>query len=186
MDLIPLIIVSVGLAMDCFAVSLGVGTASFEKTYRTFFRLAFHFGLFQGGMTFIGWLLGQTVVTIIAPYDHWIALLLLAFVGIRMIREGREENCEECPQDPSRGKTLVVLCVATSIDALAVGLSMAMLNVKILEAALVIGVGSVMFSVLGLLMGNQLGERFGKRMEILGGLLLIGIGLRIVASHLLV
>ncbi len=170
--------------MDCFAVSLGIGTAKFKKDRRTFFRLAFHFGLFQGGMAFLGWLAGQTIDQYIRSFDHWIALALLAFVGIRMIREGMDKDCESCPSDPSRGKMLMVLCVATSIDALAVGLSMAFIDVNIMLAALIIALGSLLLSVLGLLLGNRLGELFGKRMEILGGLLLIGIGVRIIITHL--
>ena len=185
MDIVTLLVISVGLAMDCFAVSLGIGTANFSKDRRTYFRLAYHFGLFQGGMAFLGWLAGQTIDQYIRGFDHWIALALLAFVGIRMIREGLDKDCESCPSDPSRGKMLMVLCVATSIDALAVGLSMAFINVNIALAALVIALGSVLLSILGLLLGNRLGVLFGKRMEILGGILLVGIGIRIVISHVM-
>jgi manganese efflux pump family protein len=185
LDFITLCIISVGLAMDCFAVSLGVGTANFEKDKHTYFRLPFHFGLFQGGMAFFGWLAGQTIVTYIAAFDHWIAFGLLAFVGVRMILEGINPDCESCPQDPSKGKMLVVLCVATSIDALAVGLSMALVEVQILLAVLIIALGSVFLSLLGLRAGSKLGIMFGKRMEIFGGVLLIGIGIRILLTHLL-
>jgi len=171
--------------MDCFAVSLGVGTANFEKDKRTYFRLAFHFGLFQGGMAFLGWLAGQTIVQYIQTFDHWLALGLLAFVGVRMIRGGLDQDCETCPRDPSRGKLLMVLCVATSIDALAVGLSLAFIAVNIGLASLIIALGSLLLSILGLSLGSQLGSLFGKRMEILGGFLLIGIGVRILFSHLL-
>lgn len=185
MDFTTLLVIAVGLAMDCFAVSLGVGTSDFKKDLRTYFRLSFHFGLFQGGMALIGWLIGQTIVDLIAPVDHWIAFALLAFVGGRMVYEGLDPNHEGCASDPSRGKMLVVLCVATSIDALAIGLSMAMVSVNIVQAVLLIALASLVLSIVGLRLGNQLGKIFGKRMEVLGGLLLIGIGIRIVVTHLM-
>ncbi|MBI9048851.1 MAG: manganese efflux pump [Anaerolineaceae bacterium] len=185
MDFITLLIISISLAMDCFAVSLGVGSGYYEKNIRTYFRVSYHFGLFQGGMAFIGWLAGQTIVEYISTVDHWIAFVLLAFVGGRMIREGLDANHDGCGRDPSRGKMLVVLCVATSIDALAVGISMAMVTVNISSAILMIGIASVLLSILGLSLGNQLGKRFGKGMEVLGGALLVGIGIRIVITHLM-
>jgi len=185
MSLWTVLLIAIGLAMDCFAVSLGVGTAGTAKGLRSSFRLFFHFGLFQGGMTLIGWLAGKTVVTYIASVDHWVAFVLLAFVGVRMIRGGlRKPAGEPAIPDPSRGLTLVMLSVATSIDALAVGLSLAVLSVNVVWAALLIGGVSAILSLLGLLLGKQLGLRFGKSMEVLGGLILIGIGLRVLITHL--
>jgi putative Mn2+ efflux pump MntP len=178
-------LIAIGLAMDCFAVSLGVGTAGAATGPRATFRLFFHFGLFQAGMTLLGWLAGKTVVTYISSIDHWVAFGLLAFVGVRMIRGGlRKEGEEPAIPDPSRGMTLVMLSVATSIDALAVGLSLALLEVNVVWAALLIGGVSAVLSLVGLLLGNQLGLRFGKSMEILGGIILIGIGLRVLITHL--
>jgi manganese efflux pump family protein len=180
-----ILLIAIGLAMDCFAVSLGVGTAGTATGPRPTFRLFFHFGLFQGGMTLLGWLAGKTVVTYIADLDHWVAFVLLAFVGVRMIRGGLQRAGEEpAIPDPSRGLTLVMLSIATSIDALAVGLSLALLAVNVLWASLLIGGVSAVISLVGLLLGNQLGLRFGKSMEILGGIILIGIGLRVVITHL--
>lgn len=180
------VLIGVGLAMDAFAVSLGVGTTGKSITTRPIFRLAFHFGLFQGMMTFLGWVLGSSIASYIASVDHWIAFALLAFVGTRMIQSGLRCDQEECGQkDPSRGGTLMMLCVATSLDAMAVGLGMAMLDVDIISASLTIGVVTLILSVFGLLVGNGLGARFGKKMEILGGLILNGIGLRILISHLI-
>lgn len=178
-------LIAIGLAMDCFAVSLGVGTAGTAVGPRPTFRLFFHFGLFQAGMTLLGWLAGKTVVSYIASVDHWVAFGLLLFVGIRMLRGGLRKDEEPSIPDPSRGMTLVMLSVATSIDALAVGLSLALLSVNVFWSALLIGVVSAILSLLGLLMGNQLGLRFGKSMEILGGIILIGIGLRVVITHLI-
>ncbi len=187
MELITYSIIAVGLAMDAFAVSLGIGTAGRANNGRAVFRLAFHFGFFQGAMTLLGWLLGSTIAGLIANFDHWLAFALLAWVGARMMKEGfaREGKESKLMEDPSRGRTLMVLCVATSIDAMAVGLSMAMIEANVLFASVVIGVITLGLSLVGLLAGNGLGIRFGKRMEVLGGLLLVGIGVRIVLSHLL-
>ena len=185
MDLITILLIALGLAMDCFAVSLGIGTSPVEKDARTVFRITFHFGLFQGLMTFLGWLAGSSVVNLISRFDHWIAFILLAWVGVRMIRESLSKKEEDNPCNPSRGKTLVMLSVATSIDALAVGLSLAFVDGSILVSSLVIGITSLLLSLFGLFIGGKLGCKFGKRMELIGGLVLIGIGIRVLVSHLL-
>lgn len=187
MDFWTSLVIAVGLAMDAFAVSLGIGTTDAARTPRPIFRLSFHFGLFQGGMTLLGWLLGSTVAHLISAVDHWIALALLAFVGIRMIKSGFSPDEDRCGcADPSRGGTLVMLCVATSLDAMAVGLGMAMLSMNVWAASLLIGVVTLGLSLVGLLIGQSLGAHFGKKMEIVGGLILTGIGVRILLSHLLV
>jgi putative Mn2+ efflux pump MntP len=185
MPIWTIFLIAIGLAMDCFAVSLGVGTAGTAVGLRPTFRLFFHFGLFQAGMTLLGWLAGKTVVNYISSVDHWVAFGLLMFVGVRMIRVGLQKAGEEPSiPDPSRGLTLVMLSVATSIDALAVGLSLAFLSANVFWAALLIGAVSAALSLVGLLLGNQLGMRFGKSMEVLGGIILIGIGLRVLITHL--
>lgn len=171
--------------MDAFTVSLGIGTGQNANTRRAKLRLAYHFGLFQGGMTALGWLAGSTIEPYIRELDHWIAFALLAYVGVRMIRSGMKPGQESYRSDPSRGGLLVVLCLATSMDALAVGLSMAMLETQVLLPALIIGVVTFGLSLVGSTWGNQLGQRFGKRMEILGGVILIAIGARVLISHLL-
>src|SRR5512139_3125848 len=125
MSLPEILLVAVGLAMDAFAVSLGIGTTRFANSARPRFRLAWHFGLFQALMPTLGWLVGMGVAHFIAAFDHWIALGLLAFVGVRMIRSGSSADVESHQTDPSRGGTLVLLSVAVSIDAFAVGLSLA-------------------------------------------------------------
>jgi len=184
MDPLVLFLIAVGLAMDVFAVSLGVGTTGQASTVRPLFRLSFHFGLFQALMTFLGWLAGSVIEPLIAGVDHWVAFGLLAFVGLRMIRSALSREQGIPSGDPTRGGTLVLLSVATSLDALAVGLSLAMLRVDILVAALVIGLVSAALGVTGVLIGANISRRFGKRMEILGGLLLIGIGVRVLIAHL--
>jgi len=142
--------------------------------------------LFQFAMPVIGWYLGSSIEPVIAPYDHWIAFGLLTFVGVRMLLSGIDGNNSSLKTDPSRGMTLILLSIATSIDALAIGLTLAIMKVDIWYPAVVIGVVTGLLSLIGLRVGNTLGEKFGKRMEIAGGIVLILIGLRIVASHLLV
>jgi putative Mn2+ efflux pump MntP len=121
---------------------------------------------------------------LISGIDHWIALVLLAYVGVNMIRSGFNSDCETYQTNPSKGKTLLMLCFATSLDAMAVGLSMAMLKTPVIIPSLVIGVVASGLSTFGLFAGNKLGETFGKRMEILGGFILVGIGLQILVTHL--
>lgn len=185
MSIIAILFIAVGLAMDCFAVSLGIGTTRNLLTFRPVFRLSFHFGLFQGMMTFLGWLAGYTIANLIANFDHWIAAGLLAFVGVHMIIEGFKTSHEEKPKtDPSRGGNLIMLSLATSLDAMAVGLSLAMLQVDILSSSFIIGLVSAGFSLAGMFLGSKLGIYFGQRMEIIGGVILNLIGLRILYSHL--
>ena len=177
--------IAVGLAMDAFAVSIGVGLTARQVSPRTTVRLAWHFGLFQALMPIVGWLAGLSVSRWISDVDHWIAFALLAGIGGHMIYQalwGDEE--ERAAKDPTRGASLVVLSVATSIDALAVGLSLALLGVDIWWPAVVIGVVAFVFTAAGLHLGNRFGALFGRRMEILGGLILIGIGVRILIDHL--
>ena len=185
MSLIEVLLVAVGLAMDAFAVSLGIGATPYATGRRPLFRLSFHFGLFQALMLVLGWVAGSSIAQLISAVDHWIALGLLAFVGVRMIRSGLNPNGASHASDPSRGSLLVMLAVATSIDAFAVGLSLAMLRVNIFYPAAVIGVITGGLSLVGLLAGHRLGKMFGKRMEILGGLILIAIGIKILVGHTL-
>jgi len=170
--------------MDAFAVSLGAGTMGRANNPRSIFRLAFHFGIFQALMPILGWLVGTTIDSYIRNFDHWIAFILLSYVGGKMIYEGIKGGHEEYGVDPSKGRMLIILAVATSIDALAVGLSLAMLDVPVILPAIIIGLVTFSLSLAGLLLGGRLGARFGERVEILGGLLLIGIGLRILIAHL--
>jgi len=171
--------------MDAFAVCLGAGTQESTSGPRPTFRLSFHFGLFQFLMPVVGWFAGATLVRYIASYDHWVAFGLLAFVGARMIRSGLDKNHETPKNDPSRGWTLILLSIAVSIDALAIGLSLALIGVTIWYPAVVIGIVTGLISWLGLRLGNALGTKFGKAMEIVGGLVLVVIGVRILLTHLI-
>jgi len=171
--------------MDAFAVALGCGASGQARGARAGFRLAFHFGLFQFMMPVAGWAAGVRIERLVSAWDHWIAFGLLVFVGARMIRAGLNPRLETRPGDPSRGLKLVMLAVATSIDAFAIGLSLAMLRVSIWYPSVVIGVVTLGVSMAGFQFGSKLGARFGKRMEVAGGAILLLIGLRILASHVL-
>jgi putative Mn2+ efflux pump MntP len=171
--------------MDAFAVCLCAGTTGFINGPRPVFRLAFHFGLFQALMPALGWLVGVGVERYISAFDHWVAFGLLAFVGVRMVRSGLDADDDGPCVDPSRGGTLVMLAIATSIDAFAVGLSFAVLRVSIVWPVIIIGLVAALMSILGIYLGNRLGQTFGKRMEVIGGLILVIIGIRVVISHML-
>jgi putative Mn2+ efflux pump MntP len=185
MSIFVILLISLSMAMDAFAVCLGAGAQAEVAGPRPTFRLAFHFGLFQFVMPVLGWLAGRTIVQFVAPFDHWVAFGLLAFVGLRMIRSGTDKKGEIARVNPSRGWTLILLSIAVSIDALAVGFSLGLVGITIWYPAAVIGVVTSLVSWLGLRLGNKLGEKFGKRMEIAGGIVLILIGVRIVVMHLL-
>ena len=184
MSLTAIILIALSMAMDAFAVSLGSGV-KIGPGWRPVFRIAFHFGLFQALMPVIGWLFGNTIEPYVKGVDHWVAFGLLAFVGLRMVRSGLGKDEEESQKDPSRGWTMVMLSIAVSIDALAVGLSLAFLGITIWTPALIIGLVTGALSLMGLRVGNGVGKRFGKPVEIIGGLVLIGIGVRILVSHLI-
>jgi len=181
---LTLIGVAVGLAMDAFAVAIGAGLQLKEVTPRQTFRLAWHFGLFQAFMPVIGWLAGLSVAEWIAPVDHWIAFGLLALIGGKMIYDALKGDEDAERADPTKGWMLVTLSIATSIDALAVGLSLALLGVSIWWPALVIGVVAGAFTTVGLQLGKRFGALLGRRMEIVGGVILIAIGIKILVEHL--
>ena len=182
-DGLTLIGIAVALAMDAFAVALAAGLTLEKMTGRHLFRLSFHFGLFQGMMPVLGWLAGMSVQKWIAAYDHWIAFALLSFIGLKMIREALKEEEQRNPADPTRGWTLVMLSVATSIDALAVGLTLAMLDVSIWTPSVVIGAVAAAFTMAGMFLGRRIGGAWGPRVEIFGGLVLCAIGLKILLEH---
>ncbi len=185
MPLWELLVIAVGLSMDAVAVSLAASASNRAPGARATFRLSFHFGLFQAVMPLVGWSLGITVAPAIESIDHWVAFGLLSFVGGRMIYtalKGAEEA--DLPRDPSRGTTLVMLSLATSIDALAIGLTLAMLGHGIWYAALVIGLVTGSLSFLAILVGRRVGTAIGGKMEVVGGVALLAIGGRILAQHL--
>ena len=136
-------------------------------------------------MLVLGWLAGTTIVDFISSFDHWIAFGLLAFVGGKMLWEAFHEKEDEKPADVSRGLLLLTLSIATSLDSLAVGLAFAFEDINLWVAAPIVGITSLVISAIGFLIGTKVGDMFGKRAEIIGGLILIGIGIRILLEHLL-
>lgn len=184
MDAITLTGLALALAMDAFAVALATGAVLTRLTGRHLFRLGFHFGLFQALMPVIGWLAGQTIIQWVEAWDHWIAFGLLVFIGGRMIHEALSPEEKNEDRDPTRGASLVLLSIATSIDALAVGFSLSVIGVSIWMPSLVIGLVAGALTVAGMLLGGRIGDRWGSRVEIFGGLVLIAIGTRILIEHL--
>ena len=181
MDLLTITGIAFALAMDAFAVALSAGVLLNPITKRQLFRLGFHFGLFQGGMPVIGWLSGIGLRQFVTVYAPWIAFGLLTLVGGKMIYEAIADHEEERERpDPTKGMTLVILSFATSIDALAVGFSLSLLGVTIWTPAITIGCITAAVTVAGMLLGRKIGTIWGDRVEIIGGLVLIGIGLKII------
>lgn len=176
-----ILFISVALAMDAFAVSIAAGTSGWMNNARAKFRLSFHVGLFQFLMPIIGWHAGIHIAPLVSTVDHWVAFGLLTFVGGRMIADALGQG-QKIKTDPSRGYTLVLLSVATSIDALAVGFSLALLGVNVWYPAVMIGIVTSAMSFAGIRLGGYLGKHAGSRMEIVGGAILFLIGLRILAS----
>ncbi|MGV1100742.1 manganese efflux pump MntP [Thiovibrio sp. JS02] len=186
MEFTTILLIALALAVDAFAVALAAGVSLCQVNFRQLFRLAWHFGFFQAGMNVLGWFGGLTVRTLIESVDHWIAFALLAFVGIKMIIEAvREEKEEGEGSDPTRGRMLITLSVATSIDSLAVGLSFAVLKISVWFPALIIGIVASLLTAVGLRLGCLLGaaSRLGARAEIVGGLVLLAIGFKILHEH---
>jgi manganese efflux pump family protein len=178
-----LLLIALGLAMDAFAVSTACGVQIAAVRYGFVLRLALAFGFFQFAMPVIGWFLGSTFSGVVQTVDHWVAFGLLALIGGRMMWESFRDDSAPA-RDPTRGWNLLILAVATSIDALAVGLSFAFLDVSIWFPAVVIGIVAAILSAVGALFGCRLGHRFGVWAERAGALVLIGIGVRILVQHL--
>jgi putative Mn2+ efflux pump MntP len=183
LDLLTLLGTALALAMDAFAVSAAVSASLPAVTGRHVFRLAFHFGLFQFLMPMVGWVAGSVVSRQLASIDHWIAFGLLFLLGARMIWNASPDE-EARPRDPTRGFSLVLLSLATSIDALAVGLSLGLLEVQIWIPSAVIGVVAAALSFVGCALGKRVGPALGAWAGRAGGVVLIGIGVRILVQHL--
>ena len=178
--------IAIGLAMDAFAVSIAVSLILKRITPRHVFRIAFHFGLFQFMMPIIGYLAGTTLTGYVEAFDHWLAFGLLSAVGGKMLFDAwmRAEG-DDFKSDPTRGWTLVMLSLATSIDALAVGLSLAFVEVSILYPSIMIGIVASALSTFGITCGSRFFARWGRGAEIFGGVVLIFIGFRVLVSHLM-
>lgn len=186
MGLFELFLIAVGLSMDAFAVSICKGLNMRRMNYCHAGIIALFFGVSQALMPTIGWILGKQFESYITSIDHWIAFILLGFIGINMLREtlGEDEDLTEMPQEHLDLKELFMLAIATSIDALAVGITFAFLQVKIAPAVCLIGITTFIISFAGVGIGHQFGRRYEKKAEIAGGIILIFIGLKILLEHL--
>ncbi len=190
MSWLEVIGIAVGLAMDAFAVSVAVGVGLHKVEKGHIFRVSWYFGLFQFLMPIAGWAVGRLAADYVEAYDHWVAFALLGVIGGKMLYEAvfhtEEEAAEKAASkpDPTRGWTLILLSIAVSIDALAVGLSMAFLAQSIWIPAVIIGVVAGVLSLVGIVFGGRLGRRSSTVAEIIGGLVLIGIGVNTLVSHL--
>jgi putative Mn2+ efflux pump MntP len=188
-NLFSILSIAVALALDAFAVSVSSGIKLITLTNRHRFRLSWHFGLFQTLMTILGWSAGSSIYNLVEKYSHWIAFTLLFLAGIHMLSETfHKSKIRSKAKDPTKGSMLIMLSVATSIDALTVGFSMSMLKVKILFPALIIGFVALLFTLLGLQIGHKINRKFNlyQYSQIIGGLLLIFIGLNILFKHVTV
>jgi putative Mn2+ efflux pump MntP len=184
MDLLTPVVIGIGLSMDCFAVSLAIGTTKKTRLIYAAVIIAIFFGAFQAGMTVTGWLAGSSIIGLISSYDHWIAFILLAIVGGKMIWEGVRGEEEEAHIEAIQFVPVIILSLATSIDALAVGVSFGVLQTAVLIPAIIIGIVCFVISFAGVMLGERLEDILGNRMEIIGGLILILIGINILAGHL--
>lgn len=194
MGLIELFILAAALSMDAFAVSICEGLALCKPDFRRGTLVGLFFGVFQAGMPLIGYFLGTRFSDKVVQYDHWIAFILLAFLGIRMIKESLEKKCPPDPSSACKVNTenppfnvpkMLVLSVATSIDALAVGITFAFLDVNIIPAVSFIGITTFVFCTIGVKIGNVFGIKYKSVAELAGGIILIGMGLKILIEHLI-
>ena len=185
MDYFTILVIAIGLSFDTFAVSLSYGVVSRRILFRQASRIAIVLAVFQGGLTVAGYFLGSIVSDVLKATDHWIALGLLSFLGIKMIIEGLRKTKNEETKDFNSTIVLLTIALGTSIDAFTVGISFALLDVRIWEAGVVISAVTFLASMTAIRIGKSAGIRLGNKVEIIGGLLLIAIGLKIFLEHFL-
>ncbi|HDT12018.1 MAG TPA: manganese efflux pump [Candidatus Marinimicrobia bacterium] len=183
MSFTALILISIGLAMDALAVSVSGGLTMEKPNFKNAFKMAFTFGFFQAGMPVIGWYAAFGFKESIEHIDHWIAFGLLLFIGLKMTWEAFHETAEDKKTNHFETRTLLILAIATSIDALAVGISFALLDIHLLTAVLMIGIITFILSFLGVLIGCRVGCHVSRWADMIGGVILIGIGLHILLEH---
>lgn len=185
MGLIEIIIIGIGLAMDAFAISICKGLSIKEINLQKAIVISSYFGIFQAGMPVMGYVLSKRFENFVTSIDHWIAFFLLFFIGLNMIKDAFEKKEDKNLENDDMGfKEMVMLSVATSIDALAVGITFAFLNVDIFSSTIIIGIITFIISLLGVFIGKRFGDIFEKKAEVLGGIILILIGIKILAQHL--
>ena len=179
-----ILLLAVGVSMDAFAVSIGKGLSAQRASWREALTVGLWFGGFQALMPVIGYYLGISFADLVTKVDHWIAFGLLLLIGGNMIREALQPEDEKTADTSFGFKTMLVLAIATSIDALALGISFAFLGTNLWRAILIIGLTTFAFSAVGLLIGKKVGTRFHAGAQILGGVILIAIGVKILVEHL--
>lgn len=182
MNIIKIVLIALGLAMDAFAVSVASGVIIKRLRIKSALRIAVFFGLFQAVMPLIGWLAGLSLKDFISGVDHWIAFGLLSTIGCKMIYESAKIQSNNF--DPLNIYVLLMLSIATSIDALAVGVTFAFLEISIVTPIVIIGVVTFLLSFIGVFVGNRFGHFFEKKIELAGGLILICIGVKILVEHM--
>lgn len=180
-----MVMLGVGLAADAFAVSVAEGVTIEKAVHKHTMRVSVMFGLFQGLMPVIGWLAGQTIRSIIQPYDHWVAFVLLGFIGGKMVIDSLFGVETEETEGASDDVKLVMLAVATSIDALAIGITLAVLGANIWAPAIIIGIVTASLCAMGVQIGHRIGTYIGRKAEIVGGLVLIGLGIKIILQYMI-
>lgn len=183
MGILEIFLIGVGLSMDAFAVSVCKGLSMKKLDWKKAIIIALYFGVFQAVMPVIGYLLGTTFENLVTQIDHWIAFILLGIIGANMIKEALGKESENS-NDKVDFKTMIVLAIATSIDALAVGITFAFLKTEILSAVTMIGIITFILSLIGVKIGNKFGDKYEKKAEFLGGVILILIGVKILIEHL--
>lgn len=183
MDTIEILLISVGLAMDAFAVAVCKGLAMKKMKYKKAIIVGLYFGIFQALMPVLGYFLGTTFKAFIADIDHWVAFILLAGIGGNMIKEAFNKDSENI-NDSVNVKEMLILGIATSIDALVIGITFACLRIEIVLPAIFIGIITFILSVIGVKIGNRFGDKYGNKAEIAGGLILIILGVKILLEHL--
>ncbi len=183
MGILSIVVIAVGLAMDAFAVAICKGLSMKKMSWRKGLIVGGYFGFFQAFMPLLGYMLGVGFHEKVTQVDHWFAFVLLSAIGINMIKEALSKE-EECKNDSVNFKEMVVLAVATSIDALAVGITMAFLEVNVISAILLIGIITFVISVIGVKIGNVFGDKYEKKAEFIGGIILILMGTKILLEHL--
>jgi len=182
--MVTIIFIAVGLAMDAFAVSITSGLTIKQLRIKHAFRIAIFFGFFQAFMPLIGWLAGLRLRDFISGVDHWVVFGFLSAIGCKMIYESFKTESNRKTINPLNFTVLLILSIATSIDALGVGMSFAFLKVSIITPIAVIGFVTFLLSLVGVFIGDRFGHFFKNKAEIIGGLILIGIGLKILFEHL--
>lgn len=183
MEIFTIFLIAIGLNFDSLAISITNGLVVKDIQFSQATKIAFVFAFFQGLMPFIGWFIGSQIKDLIKDYDHWVAFTLLFLIGAKMVYESLKKEENKKRLNPLKLIVMVSMAIATSIDALVVGVSFAFIDVNIILSIVIIGVLTFLVSMLGMLLGKKIGIIFGKKMEIVGGLILIGMGIKILIEH---